>query len=102
MELFLLLDGSLRRKRARFHANGVWGSSGGPRGGGDCGATTVGSQTAGPAPPVTAHASRQKAVRADPTGGFEHSQGAVEEIGSGRRLGQRCQRAAQRLGLRAK
>jgi hypothetical protein len=72
-----LLDGSLRRKRARFHANGVWGSSGGRRGGGDCGAAAVGSQTAGPTQQVAAHAGQQKAVSGDPTGGFQHSQGAV-------------------------
>jgi len=50
---------------------------------------------------VAAHAGKQKAVSGDPAGGFEHGQGAVEEIGSGRRLGQRGQRGAQRFGLRA-
>src|SRR6185437_16323944 len=101
MELFFLLDGSLRRKTVRFHANGVWGGSSGRRGGGECGAAAVGNQTARPAQQVAAEAAEQEAVSSDPAGGFEHGQGAVEEIGRGSRLGQRGQRHTQRFGLRA-
>jgi hypothetical protein len=54
--VIFLLDPSVRRKAARFHANGVWGGSGGCSGGGECGAAAVGSQTARPAQQVAAHA----------------------------------------------
>ena len=67
----------------------------------DCGTSAVWSKTAGPAQHVAAHASKQKAVSGDPTGGFQHCQGAVDEVGRGRGLGQRGQRGAQRFGLRA-
>ena len=99
---FFLLDVSLWRKAARFHANGVWGSSGGRGGGGECGAAAVGSQTARPTQQVAAHAGKQEAVSGDPAGGFQHGQGAVDEVGRGNRLGQRGQRGAQRFGLCAK
>ena len=95
--VFFLLDGSLRRKASRFHANGVWGGSGGRRGGGECGAAAVGSQTARPAQQVAAHAGKQEAVSGDPAGGFQHGQGAVDEVGRGSGLGQRGQCGAQRL-----
>ena len=101
-ELLLLLDGSLRRKASRFHANGVWGGSGGRRGGGECGAAAVGSQTARPAQQVAAHAGKQEAMSGDPADGFEHGQGAGDEVGRGSGLGQRGQCGAQRFGLRAK
>src|SRR6266568_8193152 len=101
MELFFLPDPSLRRKASRFHANDVWGGSGGRAGGGECGAAAIGSQTAGPAQQVAAHAGKQEAVSSDPAGGFEHGQGAVDEVGSGSGFGQRGQRHAQRFGLRA-
>ena len=74
----------------------------GARGGGECGAAAVGSQTARPAQQVAAHAGKQEAVSGDPAGGFEHGQGAVDEVGRGSGLGQRGQRGAQRFGLRAK
>src|ERR1035437_9203795 len=61
MGLFFLPTPSVRRKASRFHANGVWGGSGGRRGGGECGAAAVGGQTAGPAQQVTAHAGEQGA-----------------------------------------
>src|SRR6059036_889094 len=98
---FFLPPQSLRRKAARFHANGVWGGSGGRAGGGECGAAAIGSQTAGPAQQVAAHAGKQEAVSGDPAGGFQHGQGAVDEVGRGGGLGQRGQRGAQRFGLRA-
>ena len=79
----------------------MWGRSGGRGGGGECGAAAVGSQTAGPAQQVAAHAGEQEAVSGDPAGGFEHGQGAVDEVGRGSGLGQRGQRGAQRFGLRA-
>src|SRR6202171_2680400 len=102
MELFFLLPQSLRRKAARFHANGVWGGSGGRVGGGECGGVAVGSETAGPAQQVAAQAGKQEAVRGDPAGGFQHGQGAVDEVGRGSGYGQGGQRGAQRFGLRAK
>src|SRR6266849_6957902 len=101
IEYFFSWTSSLRRKASRFHANGVWGGSGGRAGGGECGAAAIGSQTAGPAQQVAAHAGKQEAVSSDPAGGFEHSQGAVDEVGRGSGLGQRGQGHAQRFGLRA-
>ena len=74
----------------------------GGAGGGECGAAAVGSQTRGPAQQVAAHAGKQEAVSGDPAGGFEHGQGAVDEVGRGSGCGQRGQRGAQRFGLRAK
>ena len=38
----------------------------------------------------------------DPAGGFEHLQSPADEVRRWRRLGQRCQRGAQHLGLPAK
>ena len=64
-------------------------------------AAAVGSQTAGPAEQMAAHAGEQEAVSGDPAGGFEHGQGAVDEAGSGGGFGQRSQRGAQCFGLRA-
>src|ERR1700682_2592647 len=71
MELFFLPPQSLRRKAARFHANGVWGGSGGRGGGGECGAAAVGSPTARPAQQEGAYAGKQEAMSSDPAGGFE-------------------------------
>jgi hypothetical protein len=70
MALLFLLDGSLRRKRARLHANAVWGSSGRRRAGGECG---TGARPRGPARQVAAYASEQKAAGGDPTGAFRAS-----------------------------
>src|SRR3989304_3010564 len=65
MGLFFLPPQSLRRKAARFHANGVWGSSGGRGGGGECGAAAVGGGGAGAGQPGTADAGGQVAGHAD-------------------------------------
>jgi hypothetical protein len=48
---------------------------------------------------MAAHACQQEAVSGDPAGGFEHGQGAVDEVGRGSGLGQGGQRGAQRFGL---
>src|SRR6266849_2803575 len=69
---------SLRRKAAWFHANGVWGGSGGRAGGGECGTAAVGNQATGPAQQVSAQAGEQEAVSGDPADGFEHGQGAAD------------------------
>ena len=93
-----LLARSVRRKAARFHANGVWGSSGGRGGGGERGATAVGSQTARPAQQVVAQAGEQEAVSGDPAGGFEH---AAERGGRSRaRVWAGSARPARRTALR--
>src|SRR6266542_5918450 len=101
IEGVFLLDLSLGGKASRFHANGVWGGSGGRGGGGECGAAAVGSQTTGPAQQVAAHAAEQESVSADPAAGFEHGQGAVGEVGCGSGFGQRGQGCAQHFGLPA-
>ena len=44
---------------------------------------------------------RREAVSGDPAGGLEHGQGAVDEVGRERGVGQRGQRGAQSFGLRA-
>src|SRR5207247_5143375 len=72
---FFLLDVSIRRKAARFHANGVWGGSVGRGGGGECGAAAVGSQTAGRAQQVGAAARQKEKGRDDRAGGTGQGQG---------------------------
>src|SRR6202165_2251520 len=102
MELFFLPPQSLRRKAARFHANGGGGGSGGRGGGGEGAAPARGSRPARPAQQVAASAGKQEAMSSDPAGGFEHGQGAVDEAERGSGLGQRGQCGAQRWGLSEK
>src|SRR5580693_5162703 len=102
MTLLFLLDGILRRKASRFHANGVWGGSGGRCGGGECGAAAVGSQTARPAQQVAAHAGKKEAMSGDPAGGLEHGESAMDEVGRGSGLSQRGQCGTKCCGLRTK
>src|SRR6266566_4266475 len=99
IEWVFLLDLSLGGKASRFHANGVWGGSGGRRGGGECGAAAVGSQTARPAQQVAAHAGEQEAMSGDPAGGFEHGECALDEVGRRSGWGQCGEGCAQRFGL---
>src|SRR5437773_1251266 len=99
IEWVFLLDLSLGGKASRFHANGVWGGSGGRGGGGQCGAAAVGSQTGGPAQQVAAHAVKQESVSGDPAAGFEQSQSAVNDVGRGTGLGQ-CGERVFDLALR--
>ena len=73
----------------------------GARGGEECGTAAVGSQTARPAQQVAAHAGKQEAMSGDPSGGLEHGESAMDEVGCGSRLSQCGQCGAQRLGLRA-
>ena len=65
------------------------------------GATAVGSQRTRPAQQVLADTGEQEAVGADPAGGFEHGERAMNEVGRGGGLGQGGQRGAQGCGLRA-
>src|SRR5437870_2605917 len=83
MELSFLLEASLRRKASWFHANGVWGGSGGCAGGGQCGAAAVGSETARPAQQVAAHAGKQRAVSGDPAGGSNMERARWMKSGAG-------------------
>jgi hypothetical protein len=99
--VFFLLDGSVRRKASRFHANGVWGGSGGRRGGGRMrrGGRREPDRTASPA----GGSARRR------TGSGERRSSRWIRAWPGRggrsrareRLGQRGQRGAQRFGLRA-